>query len=453
MICPRNSQSSNRRPGAILVLSVLLLAALFIPMLAFSYDVGYMLQTQAQLQNAADSAALAGAQRLPDYSPEWLANTNSRTSIATAAMKAAEDEAIEFAGYNRAGHDNTKLDLDKKDIVVGYLDAAASPKVVTVANDLTNKFPDSIQVTVRRNSGNNNPLKLSPFASFLGVKEVEMSATAIAALTCQSTQNATGGILPFTINVNDWINFLQDGKSPPAPHPAPQNRRGPFDDFSVDFQNLPASGKYTVDPTSPGYDKKDNVITSGGKSDKVFEFAGAYDQNSDAAGNFGLLAIGEDSSNVPTFENWILKGPSQSNLDYLAANNNTSSGKTWPATSFGSITQNTNLSTSGNKISDRMPAAQMNAGPGLKSTLVDEINKIIGQPRQIPLFDPEATTGTGQNAKYKIVGTVPVVVVFADGTGNNIDVRIQPGPTGSGQGGSTGTACTPGNATVISLVR
>src|SRR5437899_7981806 len=52
--------------GSVLVLT----AAAMVPLLgmvSLSVDVGRLMSTRRQLQNAADAAALAGAQRLPDY--------------------------------------------------------------------------------------------------------------------------------------------------------------------------------------------------------------------------------------------------------------------------------------------------------------------------------------------------------------------------------------------------
>jgi Flp pilus assembly protein TadG len=54
------NQKGNRR-GSIVVLAALLMIML-VGMLAFAIDIGYMSTVKAELQNAADAAALAGAQ-------------------------------------------------------------------------------------------------------------------------------------------------------------------------------------------------------------------------------------------------------------------------------------------------------------------------------------------------------------------------------------------------------
>jgi hypothetical protein len=57
----------------------------------------------------------------------------------------------------------------------------------------------------------------------------------------------------------------------------------------------------------------------------------------------------------------------------------------------------------------------------------------MGKPNLIPLFTPVSTppnyvaaTGNGQNATYAVVGFVGVTISQATGTGNNMNISIQP---------------------------
>src|ERR1700730_15110195 len=59
----RTIKNGVRRRGAVAPLMALLMLPL-LGMLAFSIDVGYIVRVQTDLQNAADAAALAGAERL-----------------------------------------------------------------------------------------------------------------------------------------------------------------------------------------------------------------------------------------------------------------------------------------------------------------------------------------------------------------------------------------------------
>src|SRR5688572_3950787 len=92
-----------KRRGAIApfaaILSVFLLA-----MVAFAVDVGWMVTTNNQLQNAADSAALAGADPLMDgYVQYQLAGSSQKTKILQTSLAEARELAKKFAGYNAAG--------------------------------------------------------------------------------------------------------------------------------------------------------------------------------------------------------------------------------------------------------------------------------------------------------------------------------------------------------------
>jgi hypothetical protein len=65
----------------------------------------------------------------------------------------------------------------------------------------------------------------------------------------------------------------------------------------------------------------------------------------------------------------------------------------------------------------------------------------MGKPNLLPLFMPasapsgmqalsvgpyQAASGNGQNATYAIVGFVGVTISQADGSGNNMDISVQP---------------------------
>ena len=58
-------QPERRRRGAVAPLTAVLLIPI-LGMLAFAIDIGYITETNLELQNAADAAALAGAAKLLD---------------------------------------------------------------------------------------------------------------------------------------------------------------------------------------------------------------------------------------------------------------------------------------------------------------------------------------------------------------------------------------------------
>jgi Flp pilus assembly protein TadG/uncharacterized protein YdbL (DUF1318 family) len=92
---------SNRRLGAIIVLTVLLLVGLF-GFVAFTVDVGYISMAKGQLQNATDAAALAAAQAL-DEGPAAARAAAKEVALANTVGKhplVLTDEDIEFGSWD-----------------------------------------------------------------------------------------------------------------------------------------------------------------------------------------------------------------------------------------------------------------------------------------------------------------------------------------------------------------
>src|SRR5438105_4916288 len=125
-----------------------------------------------------------------------------------------------------------------------------------------------------------------------------------------------------------------------------------------------------------------------------------------ASGNFGLLDVGPPANNVPAFRNWIDDGQTPNYISYLL---------------------NSNLL----PVSMQSPKS-WKCGPGLKSTLQSDFNSQMWKPNLIPLFQAvsyspyQAASGQGQGATYAIVGFVGVDISNATGSGNNMDISIQP---------------------------
>src|SRR5580704_15054473 len=94
--------SRPKRRGGIALLAAIL-STFMIGMVAFAVDTSWIVLTRSELQNAADSAALAGAGQL--MSPFVLYNVAGQTSnvkatILTGAIASAKTVAKQFAGYN-----------------------------------------------------------------------------------------------------------------------------------------------------------------------------------------------------------------------------------------------------------------------------------------------------------------------------------------------------------------
>jgi Flp pilus assembly protein TadG len=383
--------NAARRRAATLPLTAILLIVL-LGMVAFAVDSGYICWTRAELQNAADSAALAGAAQL--LLPQVPTSTASNT-LAQNAVDGATSEAQVYAGYHSAG--GVTLTLPASDVVVGTPPGSGSSTVTAWSSG--DSFPTAVQVTTRRSKTVNGSLPLF-FGPVLGVKHWTGSTTAIA--TCKfgaSTVTGFSGsptgtmpqLLPITLDAGYWNTFISTGKSADG---------NVYDHF-------------TATPPSSSTQPPNNVSAG---ADGIPEFSNAYGSKT-SPGNFGLISLqNANATSDLTYSNWIVNGPSASDLS-----------------SFGS---------SGLQATPSSPTT-MFGGPGLQTSLVSDLASIIGQARIVPLFS--VYSGSGSNTQYTVVGFAGVTVVSATGSGNNINIVLQPSiitnanATVSSSGTATGT--------------
>jgi Flp pilus assembly protein TadG len=365
----RFAKDSGQRKGAIVPLAALLMG-LMVGMLAFSIDLGYMCAVKAELQNAADAAALAGANQLETlyvqyYSP-GATNQTSIYNLATSDTSQASSPiptAQRFAAYNMAGGVN--ITVPASDITFSYYDGTNAPVPASAL-----LFPNTITVKTRRDSTANSPLGLF-FAKIFGMSTADLTATASATIyagdvtSLQVIQGVNAHILPVALDINVWKNYVNNN-------------------FTSDW----LTGK-----TSTG--------SNGNPQLQV------YPDNTNTPGSFGLLDVGTPSNNAPAFRNWIDNGSTPNDIAYLLNNN------LFP-------------------VSPSAPQ-QWKAGPGLKSTLLSDFQSQMGEANLIPLFAPvselpnyTAASSQGQNATYAIVGFAGVTITEATGSGNNMNISIQP---------------------------
>lgn len=175
----------DRRRGAILVLSALCLIVV-IAFLAFSVDLGYMVVTESELQNAADAGALAGARAL----------SGGRAAAVTAAQT--------WAGKNIAG--GQSVSLASSDVEIGLWDNSTATFTVLAANSTQN--PNAIRVTCRRSAANGNALPLF-FAKLLGTQSADLSAKATArSLVCGLIIGLTGVTMSGSSNTDSYDSTI-----------------------------------------------------------------------------------------------------------------------------------------------------------------------------------------------------------------------------------------------------
>jgi Flp pilus assembly protein TadG len=265
------------RKGVILPLSALLVVVI-LGMAAFSVDIGYVIFVESELQNAADASALAGAAALmnPYVQYSYPNQTSSaKATILASAISSATSEAQRLAALNKAG-DVSSLTANASDIVCGFLNAQNTFSPMPPDS----RFPNSVQVTLRRDNQANTPLCLF-FASIFGKTSANLTATAQATMMSSpgdfsSAKNTNSTFLPVALDVRIWSQFLQNGTSPSANN---QVMIGP--NGALELQVYPDSTQF---------------------------------------GSFGLTSIGAPANDTPSYSAWIDNGPSSGDLRYLKNN-------------------------------------------------------------------------------------------------------------------------------------
>jgi hypothetical protein len=143
-------KKSNRR-AAVLVLAAILLVMMF-AFLTFAIDLGYVTLTRTQLQNSADSLALAAASFIPND-----------TTKATA-------EAMKFAALEQVGG----VTLDPGSVTVDFGIWNGNSRVFTAG-----QAGNAVRVTLKRDATHGGQIPLF-FAPVLGQKGVDCSAKSVA---------------------------------------------------------------------------------------------------------------------------------------------------------------------------------------------------------------------------------------------------------------------------------
>jgi Flp pilus assembly protein TadG len=167
-------------------IAVIYVALILVVLLAFvglAIDIGYMYLAKTQLQNAADSAAHAGASKL-------LATGGIITNLSDARIPIAKAAAVNFALYNKAAgksivilSDGTNVLSDTNDVTVGYWDGTSytdGPSVTHI---------NAFKARPRRTENSPGGKVAIFFGKVIGISEMAAAASAVAALP------ARGGIV------------------------------------------------------------------------------------------------------------------------------------------------------------------------------------------------------------------------------------------------------------------
>jgi hypothetical protein len=347
-----------------------LLMVFLLGMVAFAVDLGYLVNVRHELQNAADSAALAGTSKLLD--PSLLQGTPDQA----AAVAVAQGEATHFAYLNKAGGvslsvPNNPANSTTGDVVCGYL---SNPADLSQGFDMTH-FPNSVQVRVRRDQVANGSLSLF-FARALGVSNQDMEAQAtatyrdrIVGFKIQAAGATTCKLLPFALNIDTWNQVLA-GVGPDT------------------FVRDESTGSVKSGP-------------DGIHECKLYPLSNGSSGSGDLPpGNFGTVDIGASNNSTNDIKRQILYGPNAEDLSHFP----------------GGVCQ----------LDPATNTLMLQGDTGVSAAVKDDLAAIIGQPRIIPLYS--SVSGPGNNAQYTIVGFAGITIteVVLTGSLSSKHLTIQP---------------------------
>ena len=139
--------------------------------LALALDIGYVMVTRNESQDAADAAALAGARQLGENYYDKIPN------------KTMDVESVSetTAGLNKVATQN--VSQDNVDIKIGWWDQVSGTFTETSTS------PNAVQATVTRRQGlTNGPIRTF-VAGVMGIPNFRMEATATATILGECTGN------------------------------------------------------------------------------------------------------------------------------------------------------------------------------------------------------------------------------------------------------------------------
>jgi Flp pilus assembly protein TadG len=375
---PRRKTRFARRGTVVVFLAVCLV--LIVGMAALAIDLARVNLARAELQSAADSAALAGAGVLLN---EGRLKGPEQLQLMFAQARAT---AAAYAGRNPVMGQALSVDLNAAnasdgEIVIGYLGDPTNHAAPLVYSDPA-AF-NTIRVQVFRNEMRNGSIAMT-FAQLLGHQSASVAATAAASFQ--------DGINGFSVS---------DGK--------PNAQLMPFalhEDVLTALLRTPASSAndyYRYDPqthtVSLGSDGIPELnIYPGGGSGQL------------PPGNFGTVDIGSPNNSTADISRQIREGVSQADLAYFDGELRLGADGTLP----------------------------LNGDTGLSAAVKDDLQAVAGRPRIIPVF--RYVSGPGNNAYYTITGFagIRIMEVHLSGAMSHKRLIVQPAVVADGSALSGG---------------
>lgn len=354
---------------------------------ALAVDVGFMTQTKAQMQAAADGSALSAALEMPNG---WGAGkVLTAQEVDTAARSAAQTVATTYRLGEQAS---------------AYLDTTRDVRFGQRTQNTGGAWVESwgispyniVEVTIHRDqpltgdvaTRGDQELPLF-FARVMGNKTAALTAKATVTLSpgggfyIPPGSGLTCPLLPLAIDEQSWNDLINNGVG--------------SDDYKY---NSSSNGNGTI---SSGVDGIKEISLYPGSNSSL------------PSGNRGTIDIGPSNNSTADLSRQIRYGPNETDLAY-----------------FGGKLQ---IPSSG--------LLALNGDTGLSAAIKDDLAAIIGQPRAIPVF--RSVAGPGNNATYQVSKFVGIRILYVKLTGSpsQKQVIVQPAPVFDGTIISTPGAMQP----------
>jgi Flp pilus assembly protein TadG len=437
-------------------------------MVAFAVDVGRITMTAAELQSAADSAALAGADQLRDGYVQFNSSSGTvQTATVTTYEASARTKAELYASYNRNFDSATGLVLPDSNITFGYTDNSnnytelANGATYTDANGKS-QFPNTITVIMNRKNGENGVLPLM-FSGTWGAPNTTVQVKARAVIIAAEVKVVPPpyGFFPIAMDFNTWNKYIATLNASTTDQTYITNNT-----LHAAMSNQLGLSASTIVSQYNQY----NITTENNSSG--FPMLQAYPNPDAAPGNFGWIDLnnqnytGQNVNGATDIKNWINSGIG-SYLDpksdaYSLMQPFTLAGQT--ETLFPIKTSDQPTDASGNPYGNvhNQTMYDWPAIPGMKDTDIQALIPAVGANVWMPLFSPPSlpnatggyapalkdpgqyTPGStptasmasgGNNVYLNVVDYVSVTITQVDSSGGGKAIMIQPGPA-SGIGGT-----------------
>jgi hypothetical protein len=273
-----HAPKQQKRKGAIAVLAAIM-AIVFVGMVAFCVDIGYVLSAKEDLQRSADASSLAAYW---EYGQQLAKGSSS-----SVACDYARTTAAQYASFNPVTGHAMSLDTNASndpngDVVFGYIadfKNSQSPFQTNSTNGI-----NAVKVRLRKDASINGEVPYF-FARIFGLSGQSLQSEAISGIICDvkgfeaPTDGSNLDILPLALDLQTWNSLVANA----------------------------GSDSYHWNSTT-------KQVEAG--SDGLVE-VNLFPQGTGSPGNRGTVDIGSSNNSTCDISRQILHGISKSDLDAM----------------------------------------------------------------------------------------------------------------------------------------